>query len=198
MDTGVGRHLYRNAQRRAQDTAAPPRRGWAIAYGGAVTGLDTLSRDTRHRELVLEPIDEAHSVPWHMGHPGRVRSLPGRKRTVSKQAFFLAARCLLVKVPGYGMRWEGDGRTCTAICGRLAPKGWVALQGSVRIVSRPRWTSWQPPAQRSRCPLRLCASRLMPRDERRSRFPFDLLRPERRLASQDVCGAALLRLGVGG
>ena len=35
--------------------------------------------------------------------PDVFRSLPGRKRTVSKQAFFLAARCLLVKVPGYGM-----------------------------------------------------------------------------------------------
>jgi hypothetical protein len=95
------------------------------------------------------------------------------------------------------MWWEGDGRTCAAIWGRPARKGAGSPSKTVRIVPRPRWTSSWPPAQRSRCSLSLCASRLMLRNERGSRFPFDLLRPERRLTSHDDCGAALLRLGVG-
>jgi hypothetical protein len=71
------RPLSISAAPRAGRQPPPPRRSRAIAYGGAVTGLDTFARKTCHRELVLEPIDEAQSVLWHLGRPGRVPESTG-------------------------------------------------------------------------------------------------------------------------
>lgn len=140
-------------------------------------------------------IDEARSVPWHMGHPGRVlgstgpqengveASLAPRRDCASRQS--LGLRNML------GGRWPhvhghmgppSPGRLRVAL--RTCPDRLTASVDNLSAASATR--------QRS---LRLCASRLMLRDERGSRFPFDLLRPERRLTSHDDCGAALLRLG---